>query len=562
MSSVIATIPRFQFSSSTGMPLANGTLTVYLAGTTTPTNTWQDQAQSTLNTNPVQLDSRGECVLWLDPAVQYKFILKNSGGAIQWTQDNISGADSGLRGALAASGGSSLVGFIQSGTGAVARTVQDKARESVSVLDFGAVGDGVTDDTAALVFAKLASDAGTMVTFPKGTYLTSAPITFTIEPNWIGSKGTRIKLTASASYVIYVNGTGGNIYGAVLENFIIDGGGFAADGLLLKNVISSKFNNILCTNVTASGLHLAWAQLCTFDNYVCSRNVEAFTTTPYYGIRVDGIASSSANTFINPTIEHVGGSGMLLLSLINSNFIGGTSEGNNVGIELGETVATLGTVCQGNTFTGIDLEANTTADIILRATASSNTFPTLTAGYGSPSPSIQLIGSKFNNFLGGYCNGISLASVSNRNKMIGLNINVTGGTISDTSAGNLILDCYNSADATPIGNKTAQGRVNNVVAGGATMTINAAAGSYHVGTATGATMTVAAPTNPTDGQQIDVCIHNGSGGALVVTWDTKLKAAGWVNPGIGTNRTVSFRYDSNYTFWYSIGMSSSDQQNV
>lgn len=68
---------------------------------------------------------------------------------------------------LASAGGSALVGFLQAGTGAVARTAQDKMREIVSVKDFGAVGNDVASDTVA--FAAAAA-TGKAVFIPEGTY--------------------------------------------------------------------------------------------------------------------------------------------------------------------------------------------------------------------------------------------------------------------------------------------------------------------------------------------------------------------------------------------------------
>jgi hypothetical protein len=59
-------------------------------------------------------------------------------------------------------------GFIQAGTGAVQRTVESKLQDMVSVKDFGAVGDGVADDTAAIQAAL--NTTSKAIYFPQGTY--------------------------------------------------------------------------------------------------------------------------------------------------------------------------------------------------------------------------------------------------------------------------------------------------------------------------------------------------------------------------------------------------------
>jgi hypothetical protein len=70
--------------------------------------------------------------------------------------------------------GAESVSFQQSGTGSVPRTVDAKLKEFVSVKDFGAVGDGVTDDTAAI---QAAVDAADTIYIPNGQYLISSTIT-------------------------------------------------------------------------------------------------------------------------------------------------------------------------------------------------------------------------------------------------------------------------------------------------------------------------------------------------------------------------------------------------
>lgn len=71
---------------------------------------------------------------------------------------------------LAADNGATLVGYKRAETGAVARTTRDKLQDTINVKDFGAVGDGVTDDRSAIANA-VAAARGRELRFPKGNYL-------------------------------------------------------------------------------------------------------------------------------------------------------------------------------------------------------------------------------------------------------------------------------------------------------------------------------------------------------------------------------------------------------
>jgi len=152
----------WQFFDNNGVPLAGGLIYTYAAGTTTPLATYTTSAGNIANANPIVLDSAGRLAneVWLTTGSTYKFVLKTSGATQIGSYDNISGANdfTSIYAALAASSGSSLIGFIASGSGAVAETVQTKLRQIVTPQDFGAVNDGTTIDRAAINASIIASD--------------------------------------------------------------------------------------------------------------------------------------------------------------------------------------------------------------------------------------------------------------------------------------------------------------------------------------------------------------------------------------------------------------------
>lgn len=136
---------------------------------------------------------------------------------------------------LAAVTGSTLVGFQQDGTGAVPRTVDGKLRESVSVKDFGAVGDGVTDDTAAIRAAATAANAsGATLLVNPGTYFINS-----------GSTAIPIKVSVLAHGAVFKLGAGktNEVFEIMGDNALLD---------ITENVTLSDFarGNTLIPSLT------------------------------------------------------------------------------------------------------------------------------------------------------------------------------------------------------------------------------------------------------------------------------------------------------------------------
>lgn len=377
----------WQFFDDNGVPLAGGLLYTYAAGTTTPAATYTSSAGTAVNTNPIQLDAAGRTPseVWLTDGTTYKFAVYTSTNVLVRTWDNIEGindptgytaAIAAYAATLAASGGSNLIGYIQSAGAAVARTVQSKLRETISVVDFGADPTGATDSTAALTAARNYADSlapsPVEILFPTGIY------TYSVSPNW---GITNLKMTALGTVRMRYTGTG--------DAFIVDAGPNAADlrwniqigrfiveapttaghGVFIRSCHHSQFSfkvDGAGVGANKAGIRVDFAVCSYFDNPTVSNN-EGW----YLGNAVDyGMVLTSRNagetvsycTIINPVIEGCTYDGIRLAGTLGNVFLGGTSEGNYGWGVYGDAAASQ------DRFFGTDFEVNTLGDVYSEGT--------------------------------------------------------------------------------------------------------------------------------------------------------------------------------------------------
>lgn len=272
--------PVQSYEDSSGRPLSGGQLFTYAAGTLTQLATYQDAAGTVPNANPIILNERGEATVY--GTGNYRLILKSSTGATIWDRDNVSvsptiailsGPDGAsyigyddttldiflknrlnrvvnsiaqLRGLdktkytrafvsgyyAAGDGGGGFYWYDPSDTttadnGGTAIVATDSGRwkliaqQSVTVKQFGAKGDGTTDDTTFIQAAiTAAASAKLLLVLSSGTYIVSAALNLVTDSriDGIGTIKLKDNCTPKPGDILRCN-TATNVY---VDNITID----------------------------------------------------------------------------------------------------------------------------------------------------------------------------------------------------------------------------------------------------------------------------------------------------------------------------------------------------
>ena len=245
------------------------------------------------------------------------------------------GTDTSLRTDLGntsvALAGAGLVGFRASNANSTARTVLSKLRDTVSVKDFGAVGDGVTDDTVAI---QAALNASSNIYLPSGTYKTTAPLLLNSN-NIITGAGISsvIKNTTNLSVIKSITPTGSRIYFVGGSNFKIEGNTagvvVGSIGLDMQNVTYATWSNV-------------WV------NYIATAIQHGNGYSSYYNTYYSCIITSCTNGIVNSQLGN---------------------ENRFIAIRIDATTGTSDTDCSCNSYIACAIEQFTTGHLITGAAA-------------------------------------------------------------------------------------------------------------------------------------------------------------------------------------------------
>ena len=236
--------------------------------------------------------------------------------------------------------------FLASGTGATTRTLDSKLADVISVKDFGATGDGSTNDTAAIQ-AALNAGAGKGVYLPAGTYNTSAVLTVSSNTSFYGDGNTsviNVQPTASTTTVnngIFAGSSASPRTGITISSLKLLG---------TNEVAISAVGPPPTTTAYATGI------ACEKSNFLTIQDCEIVK----FG---SGIVVSSQNCIIRN--NKLWGGAQVGLKNANANTADIVCNGSDPGLgatNITRRMVITGNICLGNGDVGIQASAITNGD--------------------------------------------------------------------------------------------------------------------------------------------------------------------------------------------------------
>ena len=198
-------------------------------------------------------------------------------------------------------------------TAATARTNLDAQRRGMfDVRDYGAVGDGSTDDKAAFVAAATAAHAmGGAVFIPAGRWAVAGGLdlsAYDISIIGVGSGesasypnnlvGSVIVATSQTTAVLKISSLANNHTGRrIISGFGVEGdssAGAAKVGVFFDAVTGASVSDIVVKRTGGAAFDFSGCQLCSFDRLIARQPVNAGSTgIPYY----TATGPTNGNTF-------------------------------------------------------------------------------------------------------------------------------------------------------------------------------------------------------------------------------------------------------------------------